>query len=85
MRILATLALLLAACGTVETRGGGTLRLSASHYQSMAGVKLSGDAGPMTCNRETMTGSHILRWYCRIGDEAAQYELNRRILLTLAR
>ena len=59
------------------------LRISATHYQSMAGVKLAGDVGPMTCNRELITGSHILRWYCRLGDDPAQYELGRRIMLDL--
>ena len=49
----------------------------------MRGVRLEADAGPLTCNREAITGSHIVRWYCRIGEEPAQYELGRRIVLNL--
>jgi hypothetical protein len=83
MRTPLALALLLASCASVQPRVGDVPRVSATHYQSMAGVKLAGDAGPMTCNRESITGSHILRWYCRLGDDPAQYELGRRIMLDL--
>ena len=49
----------------------------------MAGVKLQGEAGAVTCSRETITGSHILRWYCRLGEEPTDYELGTRILLRI--
>jgi hypothetical protein len=49
----------------------------------MAGVSLKGDEAPMTCNRERITGSHIPRWYCRIGDEPTQCEFGSRIVLDL--
>ncbi len=83
MRIPMLMALLAASCAGVPVRGGDALRISTSHYQSMVGVKIDGDAGPMTCGREAITGSHIVRWYCRLGDDPSQYELGRRILLEL--
>ena len=55
------------------------LRIAASHYQSMNGVALQSGIGPMTCNREAITGSHILRWYCRFDGDAAQYQLSNPI------
>ena len=77
-----SLLLLIAACAAPR-ESARAVRVTASHYQSMAGVKLSGDAGSMTCNREMITGSHLLRWYCRMGDDPAQYELGAPILLRL--
>jgi len=76
----AALAALLVSCAAPA---GSVLRIKANHFESMRGVRLEADAGPLTCNREAITGSHIVRWYCRIGEEPAQYELGRRIVLNL--
>ena len=45
----------------------------------MNGVALQSGIGPMTCNREAITGSHILRWYCKFDGDAAQYQLSNPI------
>ena len=37
----------------------------------------------MTCNRETMTGSHILRWYCQLEADGPQYQLGVPVRLDL--
>ncbi len=47
----------------------------------MAGVTLKDDEAVTTCKRESITGSHIPRWYCRFGDDPAQYQLSRQIVL----
>ena len=73
--------LLLAACA--GPRSGQVTRIHATHYQSMAGVKVGGDSGPMTCNREAMTGSHILQWYCRFEESGPQYQLGTPVQLVL--
>ena len=81
MRITALLALLLASCASERIGSRDSLRISASHYQSMAGVALKEDESPTTCKREMMTGSHIPRWYCRFGEDPAQYQLSREMVL----
>ena len=59
------------------------LRIEASHYQSMTGVAITSGAGPMTCNRDMITGSHVLRWYCRPKGEPTQFQLAGPIVLVL--
>jgi hypothetical protein len=59
------------------------LRISGSHYQSMTGIGVSVGPDQMSCNRETITGSHILRWYCRFGSEPTQYLLATPIALII--
>lgn len=59
------------------------LRISGSHYQSMTGVPVNVGPDQMSCNRETITGSHILRWYCRSDTESTQYLLLTPIVLIL--
>ena len=59
------------------------LRISGSHYQSMTGVAVNVGPDQMSCNRETITGSHIPRWYCRSGTESTQYLLATPIVLIL--
>ena len=75
------LLLLLAACA--NPRSGQVIRIEASHYQSMAGVKIGSDSGPLTCNRESTTGSHILQWYCRVEELGPQYQLGMPVQLVL--
>jgi hypothetical protein len=87
MRSILLLTLLLASCATERigsadrVGNAGSLRITASHYQSMAGVMLKEEDSPTTCKREMITGSHILSWYCNFGDDAIQYQLDRRIVL----
>jgi hypothetical protein len=81
MRITALLALLLASCAAERIGSRDSLRISASHYQSMAGVALKQDESPTTCKREMMTGSHIPRWYCWFGEDPVQYQLSREMVL----
>jgi len=66
-----------------EVSNPDALRISGSHYQSMTGVAVNVGPDQMSCNRETMTGSHILRWYCRSGTESTQYLLATPIVLIL--
>ncbi len=82
MRRLLGLLVLLSACAAPHA-GNGELRISATHYQSMMGVTLKDADVPTTCYRQMITGSHIPRWYCRIGDQPDQYALDRRIVLVL--
>ncbi|MFL5312871.1 MAG: hypothetical protein ACJ79H_20760 [Myxococcales bacterium] len=81
MRSILLAALFLASCATGRPGSADVLRIAASHYQSMAGVTLEQEESPTICKREMMTGSHIRRWYCRFGDDPAQYQLTRQILL----
>ena len=74
-------AALLAACTTVPREPPFEIR--ASHYQSMVGVALQSGEDRLTCNRESITGSHILRWYCRFGDGSTQYQLTAPVRLIL--
>jgi hypothetical protein len=83
MRLALALLFSTAACASLRARQPAPLRVSASHYESMTGVNMSSSAGPMTCSREAITGSHILRWYCRFGDEPAQYQLSAPIQFVL--
>jgi hypothetical protein len=59
------------------------LRISTNHYRSMTGVAVTVGPDQMTCNRETITGSHIVRWYCRSGTESVQYLLTTPTLLII--
>ena len=84
MSRIAALALL-CACATASPREK-PLRVKANHYQSMSGITFqSGDSrdSQMTCNRDYITGSHILQWYCRFDDSGMQYLLNRPVQLVL--
>lgn len=81
MRSVFVLALLLASCATERAASSDSLRIPATHYQSMAGVMLQQDDSPTSCKREMLTGSHIPRWYCRFGDDSTQYQLSRQIVL----
>ncbi len=63
MRFAAVAFALLASCAT--GRGVEEVRIAATHYQSMVGVKLGSGDDAAVCNREAITGSHVLRWYCR--------------------
>ena len=64
---------------------GNSLRIQASHYQSMVGVAVTTGEGESSaaCSRDMITGSHILRWYCRLGSDPTQYDLGRPIVLEL--
>ena len=83
MRRIVLVSLLLASCATERVGSGDFFRIPASHYQSMAGVTLQQDESPTTCKREMMTGSHIPRWYCSFGDDPAQYQLSRQMVLDM--
>lgn len=72
----------LLACATAR-RPVREITIRASHYDSMMGVRIGKGEDAMTCNRETITGSHILRWYCRTEQEGPQYELGVPIRLSL--
>jgi hypothetical protein len=37
----------------------------------------------MTCGRDLVTGSHILRWYCQLDAQGPQYELQVPVRLDL--
>jgi len=82
VRRILLLAVLLSACAAPHAQNGA-LRISATHYESMAGVTLKDADVPTTCTRQMITGSHIPRWYCRIGDQPDQYALDRHIVLVL--
>jgi hypothetical protein len=82
-RILLPAALLLASCAGERIKRED-VQVSATHYQTMAGVPMQDEAGNrMVCSREMITGSHISRWYCSFGDDLAQYQLGNRIVLLL--
>ena len=73
-------ALLLAGCA-IGNSNPPPVRIFAPHYQSMNGVSVATDSGPMTCAREALTGTHILQWYCRFPAESSQqYRLDRQIV-----
>ncbi|TMA11632.1 MAG: hypothetical protein E6J84_13660 [Deltaproteobacteria bacterium] len=72
---------LVAACAVPQARGA--FRISATHYESMTGVKVGSGADAMTCSRDTITGSHILRWYCQYEANGPQYQLQAPIRLDL--
>lgn len=80
----AFIALLLCGCAAAS-RDAGALRITASHYQSMNGVAVKSGMGLMNCARDTVTGSHILRWYCRFADDPSrsQYQLSGPIVFVL--
>ncbi len=77
--------LLMAGCAGVARKAekAEPLRIEASHYQSMTGVPVTSGAGPMTCNRDMITGSHVLRWYCRPEGGPMQFQLGGPIVLVL--
>jgi hypothetical protein len=79
-----SIALLLGGCAGAS-RDARALRISASHYQSMNGVAVKSGLGPMTCARDTITGSHILHWYCRFAADPSQsqYQLSAPIVFVL--
>jgi hypothetical protein len=80
-KVLAITLSLVACAGASRTVSKpDVLRISASHYQSMAGVALNSGLGPMTCARGLITGSHILRWYCQFDTDPTQYRLEAPIL-----
>jgi hypothetical protein len=64
IRIGSVALVLLASCAT--PRRDGALHISATHYQSMVGVQVDTGDDVMTCSRDTITGSHIMRWYCQL-------------------
>ena len=80
MRALALLLLVACAAPSRVERG---ITVHATHYQSMAGVRIGKGDDAMTCDRETITGSHILRWYCQIDRDGPQYELGVPMRLSL--
>jgi hypothetical protein len=73
------LPLLLTACAGSRMERSQPLRISTTHYRSMAGVTLNDGDAETTCKREMITGSHIPRWYCSFGTEPGQFALDRRI------
>lgn len=81
MSRIAALALL-CACASVSPREK-PLRIKANHYQSMTGIDFQGGDNKMRCNRESITGSHVLQWYCRFDDSGMQYLLSAPIQLVL--
>jgi hypothetical protein len=84
LRILAIMFFVTACAGANrEVSNPDALRISGSHYQSMTGVAVNVGPDQMSCNRETITGSHILRWYCRSGTESTQYLLASPIVLII--
>ncbi|OLC72575.1 MAG: hypothetical protein AUG04_10260 [Deltaproteobacteria bacterium 13_1_20CM_2_69_21] len=75
-KILAIIFFLTACAGADRAISNpNALRITGSHYRSMTGVAVSVGPDQMTCNRETITGSQILRWYCRSGTDSMQYLL----------
>ncbi len=88
MRGLLLSSLFLLSCAAERRMGSGdSLRIQASHYQSMVGVSVGVTTGEgessATCSRDMITGSRILRWYCRLGSDPTQYDLGRPIVLEL--
>jgi len=84
LKILAIMFFVTACAGANrEVSNPDALRISGSHYQSMTGVVVNVGPDQMSCNRETITGSHILRWYCRSGTESTQYLLASPIVLII--
>lgn len=81
MNVPVALFALLAGCASA--RSSEVLRISATHAQSMTGVKVGTGPEAMTCARDLVTGSHILRWYCQLGPGGAQYELGVPVRLEL--
>jgi hypothetical protein len=77
MRLTGIALALITAC--VASRPGGAFRISATHYQSMTAVKMGTGADAMTCSRDIVTGSHILRWYCKYEENGPQYQLEAPI------
>jgi hypothetical protein len=79
-----SIALLLGGCAGAS-RDARALRITASHYQSMNGVAVKSGLGPMTCARDTITGSHILHWYCRFASDPSQsqYQLSAPIVFVV--
>jgi hypothetical protein len=74
--------LLLAACASGRVVRPEPLRITANHYETMVGVTLSSDNDvATTCRRDMITGSHILRWYCNFGNDPAQFQLDRYIVV----
>jgi len=66
-----------------EAAAPSTLLIHASHYQSMVGVQVMSSDGEMTCNRGTITGSHVMRWYCRSAGDPMPYQLGGPVALVL--
>ena len=80
-KVVAVTLSLVACAGASRTASKrDVLRISASHYQSMAGVAVNSGLGPMTCSRGLITGSHILRWSCQFETDPTQYQLEAPIL-----
>jgi len=74
---------LAAACAV--PRSDRAFRISATHYQSMTGVTIGSGADAVTCSRDTVTGSHILRWYCQYEASGPQYQLEGPVRFQLRR
>jgi hypothetical protein len=72
MRLAAVALIVLGACAA--PRPAGTFHVSATHYESMTGVTVGTGPDAMICSRDTITGSHIVRWYCRYDGGGLQYE-----------
>jgi hypothetical protein len=83
MRTVALLGLLLASCAAPRVRAPDALPIPATHYQSMTGVTFQDGEESASCKRDLITGSHIPRWFCRFGDDPAQYQLSREMLLVI--
>lgn len=88
MRSLVLSSLFLLSCAAERRIGSAeSLRIQANHYQSMVGVAVGVTTGEgessATCLRDMITGSRILRWYCRLGSDPTQYDLGRPIVLEL--
>ena len=84
VKILAILYFVTACAGANRgVSNPNALRISGTHHQSMNGVAVNVGPERMSCNRETITGSHILRWYCRSSTESTQYLLANPIVLIL--
>ena len=82
---MAVAGLLLAGCAGAsrEAPRPAPLRISATHYESMNGVQIDAGDTQLTCNRDFVTGSRILRWYCRPAGQPAQYLLGVPVMLVL--
>jgi len=77
--------LLLTGCAGAgrDATASAPLMIHATHYQSMVGVEMASPEGPITCNRGTITGSHVMRWYCRSVGDPMPYQLGGPVALVL--
>jgi hypothetical protein len=74
----------------------GDVVVAASHYKAMTGLAVTeeelgidprtdGTSGDMVCERSTITGSHVPKWYCRYSEEVDRERRRTQLELSLPR